>query len=171
MMIIPENLPVLIFCWSFTCDLPGRFLSLGWDSIPVAPNVSGTAGQPSRDDSPGSRGNRALPTARQTARQPKRAAAPVATPMNGLPDICIGVGCCCNRLGNRGNTHSHPAPRPRLPPAPRGAAHTPPHDPACPRSRCILSARLRAQRTIQIRFLSICFYSWNCFSLVIGLCL
>jgi hypothetical protein len=158
-MIIPGNLPALIFCWSFTWGLPGHFLfhrpcflARGWDSIPVAPNVSGTAGQPTRDELTGSRGKRALPTARQTARQPRRAAAPVAIPMNGLPDICIGVGCCCNRPGNRGNTRSRPAPRLRLPPAPRGAAHTPPHDPACPRSRCILSARLRAQCIIQIRF-------------------
>ena len=168
-MIIPGIPPTLIFWWTFTYGLPGRFLvprfyflARGWDSGPVAPNVSGTAGQLSRDDLPGSRGNRALPTVRQTARQPRRAAAPVAIPKNGLPYIRIGVGCCCNRPGNRGNTRSRPAPRKRFPPARRGAAHRHPHDPACPRNRRILSARLRAQCTIQSRFCrrtSVWFYS------------
>jgi len=166
MMIIPGNLPALIFCWSFTGGLPGHFifhclcfLARGWDSRLAAPNVSGTAGQPSRDDSPGSRGNRALPTARQTARQPRRAAAPVAIPMNGLADIRIGVGCCCNRLGNRGNTRSRPATRLRSPRTPVGAVHTLSHDAARPRSRRILSAPPRAQRIIQVPLLSISFSS------------
>jgi hypothetical protein len=158
-MIIPGNLPALIVCESFTCGLPGRFpfhclcfLAHGWDSIPVAPNASGIAGQPSRGESLESRGNRALPRAKQTARQPRRAAVPVAIPMNGPPDIRIGVCCRCNKPGNRGNTRSCPATLLGSPRTLVGAVHTLSAEAVCPRGRHIPSVFLRAQCIIQIRF-------------------
>jgi len=165
-MMIPGNLPALIFGLSFTCGFPGRFLFhrlghlvCGWESSPAAPNFSDTSEQPSRDESPGRRGNRALPTARQTARQPRHAAARVALPTNGLPDIRIGVCCRCNRPDNRGNTRSRPAPLLCSPRTPVGAVHTLSLDAACPRGRRILSALPRAQHLTGVRFLSISFSS------------
>ena len=131
--------------------------------IPAAPNASGNRRRiNAADGSPESRGNRALLTARQTARQPRRAAVLVAIPMNGPPDRRIGVCCCCNRPGNRGNIRTDAAPRLRSPRTPVGAVHTLSHGASRPRGRRIPSAPLRAQRISLIRFYrspSIWFYS------------
>src|SRR5450759_2207985 len=105
--VVASLLSLLVtFIVGFLCDS---------DSSPAAPNVSDTAGRPPRDEGTVSRGNRVSPTARQTARQPKRAAVRVALPRYGPPDIRIGVCCCCNRPGNRGNTHTPAVPRRRFP--------------------------------------------------------
>ena len=119
--------------------------------LPLAVSiVSDTVGQSSDGGWMGDHENRASRTAKQTAHQLRRAAALVATPMNGHPGKCIGVDSCCNRPRSRGNRRSRLA-QCCLPHKPV-ALHRLSLRAACQRTLSTRSAPLRLPRITRSRF-------------------
>src|ERR1051325_10584498 len=132
----------------------------GRDSPLAVSIVSDTVGQSSDGGWMGDHQNRASRTVKQTAHQLRRAAALVATPMNGHPGKCIGVGSCYNRPRSRGNRRSRLAQR--CPPHTPDALHTLSHRAACQRTQRTLSAPRWLRRITRSRFcrsLPVLFYA------------